>query len=87
VFGTNALGERKTLGFVGEEADEIAAIASADRRAVVVERSEGHLRGQRVVRAAEAVGDGVRLVDQHRVDQPRGPDLQLDGVDRAGPVE
>ena len=68
------------VGLVGQIADRIGGRVLGGRLGYKIQPPVDHFWGNVGERPRQGLGHGVGQVDQHRVQQPGGPDLHFDGI-------
>jgi hypothetical protein len=79
------LEDTQALGLLGEIDDGIGRLAPLVGGGEEVQAAIDHLQGEGGEGTAQRLGDRVGQIDQHGVEEPGGPDLELDPVGRADP--
>jgi hypothetical protein len=76
--------QRQGFGLASEILNGVIGLAFVPRLGEMIQAPKNHLQRDVLKRLVQRVGHGVGQVDQKSVEQPGGPNLHLDAVDRTG---
>ena len=79
-FFAGSFDNAQLTGMIGQIADRVGGRVSGDRVGHEIQTAVDHFHGDLREWPRQRFGDSVGQVDQHRVQQPGGPQLHGDGV-------